>query len=210
MTSVVGRQDNLYDQNLTELFDFAVETAKSGTLTDTTMYKSLGSMASFYTYCKYMYPVVALNQCLYARNPIPTARYHEKHLASSFADSTITPEFRFFFDWLDSQNIFNNYGRVVLFINEAGVESTLHRDYANPKSHKNEFIWISLDGAKKFYVYDSETKQKHFFSSPIVYFDNANWHGSESSQFASFSIRVDGEFSNTFLEKTGMYAHFRG
>jgi hypothetical protein len=209
-TSVVGAQANLIDRSLIELSEFAVDRSKNGTPADLAAFKTLGNIASFYTYCKFMYKTVGLNQAIYVRNPKPGCAYHEKHLSTSFVDNQITSEFQFLLDWINGQDVFDVYGRVILFINEPGVSSTLHRDYPNPKSHKNEFIWITLDDTKQFYVYDDQEDKKYFFDSNVTYFDNANWHGSNQSQFANFSIRVDGIFKESFLRRTNMYDHFRG
>jgi hypothetical protein len=208
-TSVVGSQSNLIDNSLVELNDFAVDRSINGSPADLAAFKALGNLASFFTYCKFMYKTVGLNQAIYVRTPKPGYAYSEKHLPTSFVDNQITPEFKFLNEWVDSQNIFDVYGRMILFINEPGVSSTVHRDYPNPKSHKNEFIWITLDDVKQFFIYDLEQDKKHFFTSNVTYFDNANWHGSMPSQFANFSIRIDGIFNESFLRRTGMYEHFR-
>ena len=60
-------------------------------------------------------------------------------------------------------------------------------------------------GNKKFYVRDGDNKV--YFNSRFCYFDNANIHGSDIIEQSSFSIRVDGKFSQSFLDKTNLKHH---
>lgn len=207
-TSLVGTQSNLHDQTLIELGDFAKNIQADEQHPDHDMLKQIGSLPRFYAWCKYMYPVVGLNQAMYIR-AIKKDSYGQKHLHDSCYDTPVAAEFGFLFDWIKEQNIFDQYGRVVMFINEPGVSTVLHRDYPNPTSHRNEFIWINLGSAKRFYVYDDAADEKHYIDSRVVYFDNANWHGSDPSQYASWSLRIDGVYSNDFLCRSGTHAHFR-
>lgn len=207
-TSLVGMQDNLFDQELIDLGDFAKKIINDPLHPDHHWVEKVGLIPRFYTFCKFMYPVVSLNQAMYIRT-IKEDSYGKKHLRSSCIDTPITKEFCFLFDWIDSQAIFEQYGRVVLFINEPGVATVRHRDYPNPNSHRNEFIWLTLDDRKKFYIYDETTDIKNMIGSPVACFDNANWHGSDPSPYASWSLRIDGVFSDDFLKRSKMHEHFR-
>jgi hypothetical protein len=207
-TSLVGVQANLYDQTQIELGDFAKGLVSNPDSEERQIANKLGSLGRFYTYCKYMHPVVSLNQAMYIRI-MKQDHYGSKHLRDSCIDTPITHEFDFLFNWIGSQNVFNEYGRVVMFINEPGVQTITHRDYPNPRSHRNEFIWLTLNSLKKFFVLNDDGS-KNYVDSPVAYFDNANWHGSDPSQFANWSLRIDGVFSDDFLNRTGLYDHFRG
>jgi hypothetical protein len=207
-TSLVGVQANLYDQTQIELGDFAKGLVGDPTSDARQIATKLGSLGRFYTYCKYMHPVVSLNQAMYIR-VMKQDHYSTKHLHDSCIDTPVTNDFKFLFEWIDSQNVFNEYGRVVMFINEPGVKTVTHRDYPNPRSHRNEFIWLTLNSLKRFFVLDNDGT-KHYTDSRVIYFDNANWHGSEPCQFANWSLRIDGVFSDDFLNRTGLYDHFRG
>lgn len=206
-TSLVGIQNNLFDQSLVELGDFSKSLATTNGI-DKEMLIKLDSFPKFYTYCKYSHQVIGLNQAMYIR-AMKKNSYGEKHLRQGCIDTPITKEFQFLFDWLDKEDIFDEYGRVLMFLNEPGVETIRHRDYPNPKSHKNEFIWITLNDIKRFYVYDADIDKKDYITSKVAYFDNANWHGSDPMPYANWSLRIDGVFSDNFLNKTSLKDHFR-
>jgi hypothetical protein len=80
----------------------------------------------------------------------------------------------------------------------------MHRDYPDGVSRRDNFIWINIDGRKKFWLWDDETKERIDITSRAVIFDNADWHGADPATFTGWSLRVDGVFSNAFLEKTGL------
>lgn len=206
-TSIVGTQDNLFDQEQIELGDFAKDLSTKDGI-DSEVFKELGSMVKFYTYCKYMYPVVGLNRAMYIR-AVKGDRYGSKHLRDACFDTPVAQEFDFLFRWIESQDIFKEYGRVVLFVNEPGTSTTLHRDYPNPISHKNQFIWLTMGNEKSFFVMDDDGN-KSIVSSRCVVFENANWHGSDPAKYASWSLRVDGIFAESFMHRSGLFEHFKG
>lgn len=201
--SIVGAQDNLYDQSLVECGDFAKNLAADPNYEHKNLLRLLGSPAKIQLFCKYMYDVVALNEAIHLR----TARggnYFNKHLAEHCVDTPAMQYFTFFKNWLEAQNIFKEYGRVVFFINEPGVSSIKHRDYPDGVSRKDNFIWMSLDGRKNFWVWDDEKKEQHNITSRAALFDNAGWHGSDPTQYTGWSLRVDGIFSEEFKDKVGI------
>lgn len=205
-TSIVGTQLNLYDQGETELGDFAKRTHRQNEK-DKEAYSQLESMARFYTYCKYMYPTQGLGQCMHIRT-VKNDLYNKKHLRDFCTDTPAAKSFEFFFQWLDRQQIFSEYGRAILFINEPGTSTTLHRDYPFPTSYKNQFVWITLGKTKNFFIQE-DNGSKHYVTSRCALFDNANWHGSDPCKYASWSLRVDGVFSPQFLDKSGLLEHFK-
>lgn len=141
-------------------------------------------------------------QIIYPKN------WFNKHLKNESVETENAKYFKFLFDWLDNEQIFSEYGRVVVFLNEPGVSTPIHQDSPDP-TRKDEFIWLSFGNRKKFFVYDAETNTKHYLHSPIGTFDATNYHGADSGEFASWSIRIDGIFSDWFLVKTDLYNHFR-
>ena len=135
-------------------------------------------------------------------------KFHLKHLSSETIVTPAGKDFNFLLDWINQQKIFDEIGRVVIFLNPEGNCTPIHRDYPN-KSHKDQFLWIRFNKQKDFFVYDVDTKQKHFTKGYISTFDNYQWHGGEPSEVMGFSLRIDGVFSVDFLEKTGLMNHFK-
>lgn len=132
-----------------------------------------------------------------------------KHDPTQCDVNLVTDTFKPFLDWVEEQNIFSTYGRVNAFINEPGVKTPIHHDPPFlDKSPRDNFIWINLSNRKKFFIYDHINQQKTYIGSPICVFDNHNYHGSEASELASWSLRVDGTFSKEFLERANLVDHF--
>jgi hypothetical protein len=207
--SIVGAQGNLYDQSLVELGDYAKELIKDEEYEHRNLLKLLGSAPKIQLFCKYMYDVVSLNEAIHLRTS-RGGNYFSKHLAEHCIDTPAFKFFNFLKVWLDAQNIFSEYGRFVFFVNEAGVHSIKHRDYPDGVSRKDNFIWLSLDGRKNFYVYDDVTEEHHYVTSRVALFDNSNWHGSDICQYTGWSLRIDGVFSPEFREKAGLKEYVNG
>lgn len=157
------------------------------------------------TFIQYKYPTHSLGQCLVLRTS-GLLNYDKKYDESQCKDMPIIKNFEAFTTWLDNQKIFKSIGRIVVFLNEPGTKVLEHRDYSDGISRKDQFIWFSPNTTKRFYVRD-ET-EKHYLESKFCYFDSSNIHGSDTIETNSFSIRVDGLFSDEFLEKTNLKDHF--
>jgi hypothetical protein len=131
-----------------------------------------------------------------------------KHLSSKVFKTENVKYWETFFDWLKNQNIFDDYGRVAIFLNEPGVSTPAHLD-SSDASRRDEFIWMSLDHRKKMFVYDPEAEQKHYLNTVIGTFDATNYHGADPGDLASWSLRIDGVFSDDFLDRTSLKNHYR-
>ena len=137
----------------------------------------------------------------------PTS-WESKHLKDQVVDTNNKQYWTAFTEWLDQQNIFTEYGRIVVFLNEPGVNTPIHYDSLD-RTRPDEFIWISLDNRKKMFVFDPKTEQKYHLDATIGMFDTSNYHGADVGNLASWSLRVDGTFSDQFLAKSLLYKHFR-
>jgi len=132
--------------------------------------------------------------------------YTTKHIRDKCVATKHANYFESLFDWTKQENIFKEFGRVVVFLNEPGVSTHIHFDEPH---QKNEFIWISLSNRKRFFMYDVDTQTKHYLDGLVGIFDTSNYHGADASDYASWSIRIDGVFTDDFLNRTGMYEYFR-
>lgn len=156
------------------------------------------------SFVQYKWPSHILGQCLVLRNS-ENIDYLTKHDANKCRDYPIMANFISFMKWLKEEKIFKKIGRVVVFLNDPGSFPIEHRDYPDGVSRKDQFIWISPLGSKKFYIRDDSTKT--YLESRFCYFDNANIHGADPVNYSTFSIRIDGEFSKSFLNKTNLADH---
>ena len=129
--------------------------------------------------------------------------YDTKHHATECVALPEDKQFAVFYEWLDRQDIFSEYGRVTLFINYTGVHTAVHTDYMDTSQpNQDEFVWINFSpDNKKFYLVDNKTNEKIYSPGYCSWFNTSNYHGSEPVEQACYSLRVDGLFSDTFRQR---------
>jgi hypothetical protein len=111
---------------------------------------------------------------------------------------------------LINDNIFEHIGRVIFFHCEADGIPFEHRDLDAKNGidvilpHRNEFIHIRPNTKKAFYIWDPETKNKTYLNSRAAWWNDVDWHGGERIMEQSYSLRIDGKFTESFREKLGI------
>jgi hypothetical protein len=89
-------------------------------------------------------------------------------------------------------------GRMLIIYDDSGREVPAHRDHDN-QDLCHEFIWLRTNFDKPFYMLDPGTGEKLYVEGHSAWFDSVNqFHGADASGGLSFSIRVDGRFSDGF------------
>lgn len=128
----------------------------------------------------------------------------------------LTEESRYFpnlVDWvlkLKENNIFKHIGRVIFFHCEADGIPFEHRDLDAKNGmdvtfpHRNEFIHIRPNTKKAFYVWDPENKNKIYLNTRAAWWNDQDWHGGERIIEPSYSLRIDGKFTDEFRKKIGI------
>jgi hypothetical protein len=108
--------------------------------------------------------------------------------------------------WLDQLMgpVFEQYGRIIFFIHEHDCQLLLHRDGVAYAPHHNEFLWINPMEVKKFYIYDEDTDTRHYVDSPVVFFNDLDMHGGDVTSSMTWSLRIDGVFSEEFRRKLNL------
>lgn len=144
--------------------------------------------------------------------------YKNKHRTTACQAINQDILFDFFYQWLNRQNIFSEYGRVNFFVTHKGSRTEVHRDYINPNSdltlltpdqhnyisdlnEPEQFILINFTTRKKFFLYDSLTNSKTYIPGTCNWFDASNFHGTDAVDQACYSLRIDGIFSKEFYTK---------
>ncbi|HEX8579326.1 MAG TPA: hypothetical protein VF655_07000 [Allosphingosinicella sp.] len=95
---------------------------------------------------------------------------------------------------------FEAKGRMIIMYDDSGRPVSAHRDHDSPDLC-HEFIWFRTNLNKPFYMLDPETGEKLYVRSHAAWFDTVNqYHGADSADGLSFSIRVDGRFSADFRQ----------
>jgi hypothetical protein len=96
---------------------------------------------------------------------------------------------------------FESTGRMIIMYDDSGRAVTAHRDHDSPELC-HEFIWFRTSFAKPFYMLEPETGEKLYVRSHAAWFDTVNqFHGADASGGLSFSIRVDGRFTEEFRSR---------
>lgn len=125
--------------------------------------------------------------------------------------TNIAQHFPTLITWLDklvTDKVFANIGRAYLIAIESNGYSFEHRDPAlDPDGDKNafpEFIHVRPNLNRPFYVYDPETKQKHYVNSRVGWWNDKDVHGGDVTFEPSYALRIDGIFTDEFRKKIGV------
>jgi hypothetical protein len=96
---------------------------------------------------------------------------------------------------------FRERGRMIIMYDPSGRAVTAHRDHDSAELC-HEFIWFRTSLRKPFYMLNPDTDEKLYVRSSAAWFDTVNqYHGADASGGLSFSIRVDGVFTDEFREQ---------
>ena len=127
----------------------------------------------------------------------------------------LTPEAEYFpktVKWVESLvgTVFEEIGRVIFFHCEADGIPFEHRDLDAKngvnvvKPHRNEFIHVRPNTKKAFYLWDPETKDKTYLNTRAAWWNDVDWHGGERIMEQSYSLRIDGKFTEAFRKQLGI------
>jgi hypothetical protein len=93
---------------------------------------------------------------------------------------------------------FKATGRMLIIYDDSGRAVSAHQDHDSPDLC-HEFIWFRTNLSKPFYMLNPNTGEKLYVESHAAWFDTVNqFHGADATGGLSFSIRVDGIFSDEF------------
>lgn len=137
----------------------------------------------------------------------------------SWADRTafrkLTAEAEYFpnvVQWVEQLqgSVFEHIGRVIFFHCEADGMPFEHRDldanngvlpHNGYTPHRNEFIHIRPNTKKAMYLWDPEKKNKIYLNTRAAWWNDQDWHGGERVMEQSYSLRIDGKFTEKFRKK---------
>lgn len=132
-------------------------------------------------------------------------RFEEKEWTS---DSQYFPELKVWLETLKG-TVFKHLGRIIIFKAEHDGKTAMHRDLIYPNendyfNHRHEFIHLRTRLDRDFYIWDPETDTKVLTNSYGIFFNDQDWHNGGCCNVQTFSIRVDGEFTDEFRAKLGI------
>ncbi|HLL77379.1 MAG TPA: hypothetical protein VK421_19145 [Pyrinomonadaceae bacterium] len=94
---------------------------------------------------------------------------------------------------------FKATGRILVIYDDSGAVTPAHQDHLSTDVC-HHFVWLRTNRRKPFYVLNHETGEKLYVDSYSAWFDTVNqFHGSDGGEGLTFSIRVDGTFTDDFL-----------
>ena len=108
--------------------------------------------------------------------------------------------------WLESFNIFEDIGRIVLFENSPNEVVSIHRDSprVNGRSIAMHNLSIQFKAGRPTFVYDEVTKEKFYHSTKAYCFNISDNHGVDSENTHECTIRIDGTFKPEICEALGL------
>jgi hypothetical protein len=93
---------------------------------------------------------------------------------------------------------FRTRGRMLIMYDDTARPVPAHRDHEETEVC-HDFIWFRTNLDKPFYMLDHRTGERLYVTSHSAWFDTVNqFHGSDGHDGISFSIRVDGVFTDEF------------
>jgi hypothetical protein len=95
-------------------------------------------------------------------------------------------------------------GRTLIHYSLPGMNCGVHRDFSarNRPPWNVQMMWLN-PLRKPFYVMDSE-RNKHHIESRIAVFNVHDLHGMDEYYRSAFSVRVNGFYTDEFIEKAGL------
>ncbi len=109
-------------------------------------------------------------------------------------------EFSLLMDFIDTLP-FKATGRMLIMYDTEARPVTAHRDHMETDIC-HDFIWMRTNKKKPFYMLNHLTGEKAYVASYSAWFDSVNqFHGSDSCEGLSYSIRIDGVFTDEFREQ---------
>jgi hypothetical protein len=96
---------------------------------------------------------------------------------------------------------FKATGRMLIMYDDVQRPVPAHRDHTSTDIC-HEFVWFRTNLNKPFYMLNHETGEKRYVESYSAWFDTVNqFHGTDPGVGLTFSIRVDGSFTDEFRKR---------
>ena len=109
-------------------------------------------------------------------------------------------EFALLMDFIGSLP-FRTTGRMLIMYDDQARDVPAHRDHLETEIC-HEFLWFRPNLKKPFYMLDQKTGERKYVEGHSAWFDSVNqFHGGEGYDGLSYSIRVDGKFTDDFSAK---------
>jgi hypothetical protein len=96
---------------------------------------------------------------------------------------------------------FEVVGRCNILGLEADHHGTVHQDGDPDDPRAEHFITLCPRKNKRLFLWDEERREKTYVVSRAYWFNDHGYHGVEKDPYFRYSIRVDGVFKDSFVQK---------
>ena len=105
--------------------------------------------------------------------------------------------------------VFNEVGRVLLFVSYPLVPTVVHRDYIQ-ESHRDHSVNLFLSKGRPSFIYNEVTGEKSYLdpSCRAYFFNNRDYHGVDAENEMRYTLRIDGTFTKEVQDKIGLVDGF--
>jgi len=129
-------------------------------------------------------------------------RWYMLEISEEWVDHENKKNFPLLCQWIKNSNIFKNTGRIIFFVQPPNISTPAHIDedlsrapteYQKPR----EFIWLTHpDTGKQLFVNNTPAPYACWFNSYTL-------HSSTPSEIITWSLRIDGNFTDNFKKLIG-------
>lgn len=113
-----------------------------------------------------------------------------------------TPHFPGLVDWVTTLP-FIDIGRILIFVTKHHLPSDMHYDRRDDwYDGRHHFLWLNPRGRKKFFLVSDGKKE--YLDTKVAFYDVGQLHGADAGPYSTYTIRVDGQFSEEFCDKAGI------
>jgi hypothetical protein len=122
--------------------------------------------------------------------------------------------------WVENlleENIIDQIGRVIFFHCDHDGHAFEHRDLdakdgvkdrTHYTEHNNEFIHVRYRTKRGFYIWDPDTRDKHYINCRAAFWNDQDFHGGEWSKEQEFGLRIDCKFTEDFRRILGISGNY--
>jgi hypothetical protein len=121
--------------------------------------------------------------------------YHDLDKPDLWRPTPEAEEFALLMDFIGTLP-FKATGRILIIYDTGGHEVPAHRDHLSAEIC-HEFIWLRTNFAKSLYMLEPTSGMRCYVETYSAWFDSVNqYHGADAADALTFSIRIDGVFSD--------------
>jgi hypothetical protein len=131
---------------------------------------------------------------------------HDPFGLQGVTDTPYTKYFPELLRFVDELPIFEARSRVNFFISPPNAGGEIHRDYHRDfpgPPQLPHFVWLQME-KKPFFLFDPEKSEKRYIDSHAVWFNSNQHHGTDPVDYFTWSVRIDGKFTDEVAKRAGV------